>query len=166
MILTILSLVRSLSTWVLSSGSEKIDMEILRQYAMQFVGTPYKWGGDDPIDGFDCSGFIQELLASVGVDPQGDQTAQKLFDHFEKYGQWNIYKCGALAFYGKSVAEITHVAMMIDTYRIIEAGGGGSKTKSKQDAADQNAYVRVRLLRNRKDLVAVILPRYSTIDQI
>ena len=141
-------------------------MDILRNYAMHFVGTPYKWGGDDPMDGFDCSGFIQELLASAGMDPPGDQTAQKLFDHFEKYGQWNIYKCGALAFYGKSVAEITHVAMLIDGYRIIEAGGGGSKTKSKQDAIDQNAYVRVRLLRNRKDLVAVILPRYTTIGQI
>lgn len=141
-------------------------MDLLKQYALRFVGTPYRWGGDDPINGLDCSGFIQELLASVGQDPQGDQTAQGLFNHFDKIGEWNKYVCGALAFYGKSVTEINHVAMMLDQYRIIEAGGGGSKTLTLKDASDQNAFIRIRLLKNRKDLVAVIRPRYSTIGVI
>jgi cell wall-associated NlpC family hydrolase len=35
--------------------------------AMQFIGTPYVWGGASPA-GFDCSGFVQYTLASVGIN--------------------------------------------------------------------------------------------------
>lgn len=138
-------------------------MRILTDYALQFVGKPYRWGGDDPIRGFDCSGFIQELLASAGIDPKGDQTAQGLFDYFSRNGSWNIQRVGSLAFYGKDVKSISHVAMMLDSYRIIEAGAGGPTTTTEQAAADQNAFVRIRLLTNRKDLQAVIRPHYLTI---
>lgn len=141
-------------------------MEILRNYAIQFVGRPYRWGGDDPMQGFDCSGFIQELLASVGLDPSGDQTAQSLFNHFEKNARWNEHECGALVFFGESVLKITHVAMMIDRYRIVEAGGGGSKTTSEEAASAQNAYIRVRHLKGRKDVVAIIRPWYSSVGAI
>lgn len=138
-------------------------MELLRDYALQFVGTPYLWAGDDPIYGYDCSGFVQELLASVGIDPPGDQTAQGLYDHFEKNGQYNVYGLGALAFYGKDAKHVIHVAMMLDPYRIIEAGGGGSKITSKEEAAKANAYIRIRLLKNRSDFIVAIKPRYISI---
>lgn len=138
-------------------------VRLLVEYAMTFVGQPYRWGGDDSIDGFDCSGLAQELLASVGMDPPGDQTAQALYNHFERQGERNVYLAGALAFYGQSVTKITHVAMLVDQYRVVEAGGGGSKTLSKADAASQNAYVRLRPVNHRKDLIAVIRPLYPMI---
>lgn len=142
-------------------------MEILLAYAMSKLNMPYKWGGDDPIDGYDCSGLVQDLLASVGLDPPGDQTAQSLFDHFSKANaRWNVHGCGSLAFYGKDASRINHVAMMISNYQIIEAGGGGSGTRTHADAAEQNAFVRVRLLNHRKDLVALLRPDYAAIGQI
>jgi cell wall-associated NlpC family hydrolase len=141
-------------------------MELLLRYALSFVGLPYIWGGDDPILGFDCSGLVQEILASAGMDPPGDQTAQGLYNFFEKTSAYNKYGLGALAFYGESVTKITHVAFMIDTYRVVEAGGGGSSSKTANDAAKLNAYVRVRLVKHRKDLVAVLKPTYSPIGMI
>lgn len=141
-------------------------MEFMIRYALTFIGKPYRWGGSSPMNGFDCSGLIQEILASVGMDPPGDQTAQALFDHFEKNGSLGVQKAGALAFYGKSVTQITHIAFMIDPYRVIEAGGGGSKTQTLQDAIDQGAYVRMRLLKHRSDLVATVMPRYAPIGLV
>ncbi len=137
-------------------------MQIILAYAMQFVGKPYGWGQEGPAQ-FDCSGLVQEILRSVGMDPVGDQTAQTLYDHFEKKGTWESYGAGSLAFYGKSHNQITHVAMMLDKYRVIEAGGGGSKTLTQEDAARDKAYVRVRLLKYRPDLIAVIKPQYVSI---
>lgn len=36
--------------------------------AQQYLGTPYKWGGADPKNGFDCSGFAQYLYKKNGVN--------------------------------------------------------------------------------------------------
>lgn len=135
-------------------------MQYLIQYALSFVGQPYRWGGDDAIDGFDCSGLVQEILASVGLDPKGDQTAQNLYNELEKNSTHGVMEAGALVFFGESVTKITHVGFCIDQWRMIEAGGGGSRTLSRADAAAQNAFVRIRPVANRKDLVAAIKPRY------
>lgn len=36
-------------------------------YSLNFKGTPYKWGGNDPRAGIDCSGFIKFLYGQIGV---------------------------------------------------------------------------------------------------
>ena len=126
---------------------------------MAFLKLPYLWGGDDPIKGFDCSGLVQELYAMLGLDPSGDQTAQGLHDHFKARMKEGPRDLGTLVFFGASTSNITHVGMMLDEHSMIEAGGGGSRTTSSEAAAAQNAYVRIRPLTNRKDLVAVINPK-------
>lgn len=129
-------------------------------YAMSFVGKPYKWGGTGPI-GFDCSGLVIEILKSAGVLPNAyDNNAQGLFNHFtdSDNGSFCSYpRFGGIAFYGKSKNCITHVAFCIDS-RVIEAGGGGSRTITPEDAERQGAMVRVRPYNYRKDLQSIIVP--------
>lgn len=36
-------------------------------YACQFIGNPYVWGGTSLTDGADCSGFVQSVYANFGV---------------------------------------------------------------------------------------------------
>ena len=134
-------------------------MRYLISYAFEFIGTPYKWGGSGP-EGIDCSGFVQEVLMSVGIDPIGDQTAQALHDHFTQHNSELKRAPGALVFYGRGPKHISHVALMIDTERVIEAGGGGSKTKTRLDAERDQAFVRVRPFNSRQDIISIVLPKY------
>ena len=36
--------------------------------ALDAVGTPYRWGGESPSSGFDCSGLVRWAYGRVGVD--------------------------------------------------------------------------------------------------
>ena len=37
------------------------------EYACQFIGNPYVWGGTSLTDGADCSGFVQSVFAHFGI---------------------------------------------------------------------------------------------------
>lgn len=43
------------------SGQEVVN------YAMQFVGNPYVWGGTSLTNGCDCSGFVQSIFRHFGI---------------------------------------------------------------------------------------------------
>ncbi|HJC44336.1 MAG TPA: C40 family peptidase [Candidatus Mediterraneibacter gallistercoris] len=45
-----------------SSGQAVID------YACQFIGNPYVWGGTSLTEGADCSGFVQSVYAHFGIN--------------------------------------------------------------------------------------------------
>lgn len=141
-------------------------MQILREYALSLIGTPYKYGGNNPVEGMDCSGLVCELLRSSGL-VQGDMSAQALHDYFESQGCIrNSYSFGALAFFGKSVKDISHVAFILDRFRMLEAGGGDSLTLTREDAARKNAFVKVSMISHRKDRVAILKPNYATIGVV
>lgn len=139
---------------------EPVD-KLTLEYAKSFLGVPYQWGGASP-GGIDCSGLIIEILTAAGVFKQGyDATAQTIYSEYVKDWPTLLYALpGALAFYGKGLASITHVGMCVDGYRIIEAGGGNEGVRSKDDAWRKGAFVRLRPLNYRKDFLVMLLPRY------
>ena len=46
-------------------------------YALQFQGIPYVFGGTDPARGFDCSGFTQYVFAHFGISLPRTADAQR-----------------------------------------------------------------------------------------
>lgn len=132
---------------------------VLYEYLMSFLGTPYKWGGNNRLSGLDCSGFAIEYLTAAGLWPQGqDTTAQGLLTWATKRGATTPQTpgFGDLLFFGSDHQAITHVGIALTDKLMIEAGGGGSKTLTLGDAATQGAMIRVRPISNRKDLRAVL----------
>lgn len=137
---------------------------ILFEYAMSLTGLPYRWGGDDPIKGFDCSGLCIELLKASGVYPDSsDRTAMGLYRLYVA-GARNAASLGTLAFFGASAGAVTHMGFCLNSTLMLEAGGGDSKTLTETDAASQNAFVRVRPISRRKDLLALCHPPYTWKD--
>ena len=41
--------------------------QVIVDYACQFLGNPYVWGGTSLTDGADCSGFVQSVFAHFGI---------------------------------------------------------------------------------------------------
>lgn len=111
--------------------------------------------------GFDCSGFVCELMkAARMIGPHDDLSSQALFDKFQNNGAWNVRRAGSLVFYGQSPTKIEHVGMLIDSESVIQASGGDSNTKTLDDAIRDQAFVKIRHIQNRGDLVAVIRPKF------
>ena len=108
---------------------------------------PYRWGGDDPVAGFDCSGLVIEGLKSVGVLPKiGDWTAEGLSVYF-KNRETKKAKPGCLLFYNRNhrVGHVTIVwADIAGRLLALGASGGGSRIKTREDAIEHNAYIKVR----------------------
>lgn len=123
-------------------------------YAYRFIGLPYIYGGDDPIEGFDCSGLIHEILQAVGVEARNyDSTAHSLWVNFMVDGkEVAVPYTGCLVFYVNENDIASHVGFMIDDKHMIHAGGGRSTTRTRADAVRQNAYVRMDRYDYRDDL--------------
>ena len=50
-----------------SRGEVNYSTDEVVQYALKFRGIRYKWGGDTPDEGFDCSGYVRYVFAHFGV---------------------------------------------------------------------------------------------------
>ena len=57
----------ALNTYTGGSGSGSASGQAVANYALQFVGNPYVWGGSSLTNGTDCSGFTMAVYANFGV---------------------------------------------------------------------------------------------------
>lgn len=125
------------------------------EYLKRFIGIRYTFGGNNPLTGFDCSGLVCEGLKALGyISHSTDMSAQQLYDLTIRIKREKAP--GALCFFGKEASQISHVAVMVNEFQILEAGGGDSTTLTAGEAAKRNAFVRVRPLSYRRDLIAVV----------
>lgn len=121
-----------------------MSRDLAVKYAWEFLGLPYRWGGDDPMRGFDCSGLVVEVLQGVGLLPHNsDLTANGLYLRYYTK-QTQMPKEGCLCFWVNPAGLAIHVEMFIDAGHTIGASGGGSTTTTPDAAAQQNAFVKIR----------------------
>lgn len=86
------------------------------QYAMQFLGNRYVWGGTSLTNGTDCSGFTQGIYRHFGVYLPRTSAAQAAALPSVKSSDVRV---GDLFFYGSG--HVSHVALYIGNGRIIHA---------------------------------------------
>lgn len=128
-------------------------------YSKALIGKPYIWGGSGA-EGFDCSGFVVEVLQACGWIPHGDWTSQGLLELLSKKGWEKVRKTEinspTICFWGKERA--THCSIAIDDKFVIEAGGGDAKSTTPQNS---RGMVRMRPITWRTDFLAAYkVPSY------
>ena len=96
-------------------GVTDIQMEIC-EYARQFVGNPYVWGGTSLTKGADCSGFTLSVYRKYGVSLPHSSKAQA---NCGTRIDLSELQPGDLVFYGGN--NIHHVAMYIGNGQVVHA---------------------------------------------
>jgi cell wall-associated NlpC family hydrolase len=88
--------------------------------AYSALGVPYKWGGSNPDEGFDCSGLTMWSWAQAGVSlPHSSSAQYGAIPHVSK----DALKPGDLLFFYQ---PISHVAMYVGNNQMIHATHPGS----------------------------------------
>lgn len=103
------------STSDASLGQQIVD------YAVQFVGNPYVWGGTSLTNGCDCSGFVQSVFAHFGINLSRTTYTQQYEGKEVSYADIQpgdvIYYSGHTAIYMGS-NQIVHAANSRDGIKI------------------------------------------------
>ena len=86
-------------------------------YAVQFVGNPYVWGGTSLTNGADCSGFTLSVFANFGIGLSRTAESQSYGGTSVDFGS---LQPGDLLFYN-STGSIDHVAIYIGGGQIVHA---------------------------------------------
>ena len=102
------------------SGSSVVN------YATQFVGNPYVWGGTSLTSGADCSGFVQSVYANFGVSLPRTSYEQQNAGTEVSYSD---AQPGDLICYGG------HVAIYMGNGQIVHASNANDGIKISNNAA-------------------------------
>ena len=104
------------SVSVSSSGSSATGSRIA-SYAQQFVGNPYRYGGNSLTSGIDCSGFTQQVMAKFGYSISRTSSSQSGDGRAVSTSNLRV---GDLVFYGDG-GSIDHVALYIGGGQVVHA---------------------------------------------
>ncbi|MFT4107434.1 MAG: SH3 domain-containing C40 family peptidase [Lacrimispora sp.] len=114
--------IQSSSATLIEKTQEKVDQSVKQRreivdYALQFVGGRYVYGGVNPKTGVDCSGFTRYVLKSAGISLSHSSRAQSGEGRTVSYEQ---ARPGDLVFYGRN-GSINHVALYMGEGRVVHA---------------------------------------------
>ena len=102
----------STTTSTVSKGQQVVN------YAKQFIGNPYVWGGESLTKGADCSGFTMKVYQHFGYYLPHSSISQR------SYGtsvSWSKKQVGDLICYD-AIDGVGHVGIYIGNNQVVHAG--------------------------------------------
>ncbi|ONI39578.1 glycoside hydrolase [Candidatus Epulonipiscium fishelsonii] len=103
--------------YVVAKGDEIVE------YGMDFIGTPYVWGGNNLHNGVDCSGFTQQLFDTFDLEISRVSCNQANDGNIIKKAD---LQSGDLVFFdtdGVNNGSISHVGIYINEGQFLHADG-------------------------------------------
>ncbi len=106
----------TLTELLYGQGVSDVRVDLV-QYAKQFIGNPYVWGGTSLTNGADCSGFTMSIFKKYGISLPHHAASQAQMGTKVTLAE---AQPGDLVFYAKN-GSINHVAIYIGGGQVVHA---------------------------------------------
>ncbi|QYY30198.1 MULTISPECIES: C40 family peptidase [Cupriavidus] len=105
-----------------SAGLEEISIQ-----AMSLVGTPYRYGGNTPDSGFDCSGLVRYVVARA-ADVNLPRTTEAMGTRGSALDRSEVAS-GDLVFFNTTGRANSHVGIYVGQNRFVHAPSTGGTVR-------------------------------------
>lgn len=114
--------------------------------ALGLVGTPYRWGGNTPDSGFDCSGLIKYVYNDAAGISLPRTTREMIVMRAQNVGQDKLQTGDLLFFATGGGTQVSHAGIYVGEGRFVHAPatGGTVKLDSLNKAYWQKAYLNAK----------------------
>ncbi|MDX1529548.1 MAG: C40 family peptidase [Gammaproteobacteria bacterium] len=106
--------------------------------AKEMVGVRYRYGGNSPSSGFDCSGLIYYSYKRIGL--RSPRTTRDLYRHARPVNRSEL-RTGDILFFRLDGKKVSHAAIYLGNGRMVHAPSSGKRVSY--------ASLRSRFWRNR-----------------
>ncbi len=96
--------------------------------AIALVGTPYRWGGNTPAGGFDCSGLVDYIYRNAADILLPHSSREMASMSGEKVRRMTDLASGDLVFFGGS-GGVSHVGVYVGKGRFVHAPNSGGTVR-------------------------------------
>lgn len=96
--------------------------------AIALVGTPYRWGGNTPESGFDCSGLVDYIYRNAADILLPRTSGEMARMHGHKVKRMTELASGDLVFFGGR-GGISHVGVYVGKGRFVHAPNSGGTVR-------------------------------------
>lgn len=100
------------------------SFQALLAEAQKYIGMPYVWGGSNPSEGFDCSGYVCWVYSHAGVYPLSRTSAQGIYNQCAVVSREEM-RPGDLVFFSGTYATtntVSHVGIYVGENYMLHCG--------------------------------------------
>lgn len=110
--------------------TEDGKVQSLLRRAMTLLGTPYRWGGNSPDNGFDCSGLVSYVFrTALGVELPRVSREMAREASAELINDRGSLAAGDLVFFGRK-GRVDHVGIYVGDGRFLHAPSSGKDVRT------------------------------------
>lgn len=117
----------STRSWPQNAPSDPIAVNTVLMRAIGLVGTPYRYGGNTPESGFDCSGLVSYVYREV-LDIRLPRSSRELAAIQGAPIPLQRLATGDLVFFGNR-GNVSHVGIYIGEGRFVHAPSSGGTVR-------------------------------------
>ena len=119
--------------------------------ADRYLGTRYRYGGESPTEGFDCSGFVQFVYGRHGLELPRTSYLQASAGRAAS-GEITALQPGDLMFFSSGGRRVDHVAIYAGDGRVIHATSGAGRVRYDDLDTDRGEWLLKRFVTSRRVL--------------